>query len=149
MTGYRTFSLALVASAFLLTATVSATPTDDERSLALPAPAAEMSEAQWSSFNHSLVTALESESEFMQQAAMRYAIQYADNVNIRSVMTDVMAIYRNHEDDNVRRLAVVTLASMKSGFAANYLRLNQTHEKSIPVKRTIRAVLQGIADGSF
>jgi len=149
MAGFRTISLALAACAFLVAATVAATPKDGEEELALPAPVANMTEAQWGAFSDNLVRALDSDHDGMQQAAMRYAIQYADNVDVGDATIDLMAIYRNHEDENTRRMAVVALASLKSGFVVNYLRLHQTHEKSVPVKRTIKAVLRGIADGSF
>ena len=149
MAGFRRISLALAASALLVSTTVAATPIDGEEDLALPAPVAQMTEAQWSAFSDNLVRALNSENEGMQHAAMRYSIQYAKDVDVGDATISMMAIYRTHDDENVRRMAVVALASLKSDFVVNYLRLHQTHEKSVPVKRTIKAVLRGIADGSF
>jgi len=127
------------------TAAVNAAPAEE---LALPAPLSDMTTEQWHAFSHSLVDGIASENEGLRTAAMRLSVQYAGRVDVTSALIDVMSIYRNHPDDNVRRMAVVTLGSMNSSLAKGYLELSQQYEKSPAVKRTIRAVLAGIADGS-
>ena len=87
------------------------------------------------------MAALATSHNGLQQGAMRLALQYSKDVDIRAGLVDVMKIYRNHEDENVRRLAVVTLGSMNSTLAVNYLRLNESFEDSETIRRTIRAVL--------
>jgi hypothetical protein len=138
--------LAACGVALVFTATaVAAAPTTE---LALPAPLSEMSVEQWDSFSHSLVDGIASDNEGIRTSAMRLSVQYAGRVDVTDALIDVMSIYRNHADDNVRRMAVVTLGSMNSSLAKGYLELSQQFEKSPTVKRTIRAVLAGIADGS-
>lgn len=107
----------------------------------MPAPAATMTVEQWNSFSGNLVEALASHHDGLQNGAMRLALQYPDQVNIRPAMIDLMRIYRNHPDVNVRRLAAVTMGSTGSQLAINYLRLHVEFEKSEVVKRTILAVL--------
>lgn len=119
---------------------VKASP-ENEELLTMPAPATEMSIEQWQSFSGSLVAALASNHNGLQQGAMRLALQYSDNVDVRAGLVDIMRIYRNHEDENVRRLAVVTLGSIHSTLAVNYLRLNEAFESSETIRKTIRAVL--------
>ncbi len=118
----------------------SASPTGNEL-LKMPAPATQMTSEQWTSFSGSLVAALATDHEGLQQGAMRLALQYSYDVDIRGALVDVMRIYRNHEEESVRRLAVVTLGSMNSTLAVNYLRLNEAFEDSETIRRTIRAVL--------
>jgi hypothetical protein len=125
---------------FAPTTASQASPTGDAL-LKMPAPASQMSAEQWESFSGNLVAALATRHEGLQMGAMRLALQYADNVDVRGGLVDIMRIYRNHEDENVRRLAVVTLGSTKSTLAVNYLRLNEAFEDSETIRKTIRAVL--------
>jgi hypothetical protein len=133
----------LVASLLATSLSTSARADDDdkEKLLQLPAPAATMTAEQWDFFSDNLVKALESRHDGLQNGAMRLALQYADQVDIRAGMLDLMRIYRNHPDERVRRLAAVTLGSTGSRLAINYLRLHVEFEKSECVKRTILAVL--------
>lgn len=100
-------------------------------------------EAQWKRFSTNLVDALKSEHDGVQQTAMRYVIQYKDQVNVSDAAFDVMKIYRNDADDNKRRMAVVTLGNMNSDWAIAFLERSEPFEKSEMVARTIRAILAG------
>ncbi|NNE45537.1 MAG: hypothetical protein HKN37_02630 [Rhodothermales bacterium] len=131
----------LVASLFAATISTSARADGTEKLLEMPAPAATMTLEQWDAFGDRLVEALASHHDGLQNGAMRLALQYPDQVDISPALNDLMRIYRNHKDVNVRRLAVVTLGSSGSRLAANYLRLHVEFEKSDCVKRTMLAVL--------
>ena len=98
-------------------------------------------EAQWKRFSSNLVAALGSDLAGVQQAAMRYVIQYSDQVNVSDGVFDVMKIYRNDADDNRRRMAVVALGSMHSDWAIAFLERSEPFENSEMVAQTIRAVL--------
>ena len=97
--------------------------------------------AQWRRFSVNLVHALRSSREGVQEAAMRYVIQYAENVDVSEAAIDVMRIYRNDADINKRRMAVVTLGSMKNQWALRFLERSAQFEKSEMVVQTILAVL--------
>lgn len=131
----------LVASLLATTLSTSARADDTEKLLRMPAPAASMTIEQWDFFSNNLVEALASHHDGLQNGAMRLALQYPDQVDIRPGLLDLMRIYRNHPDDNVRRLAAVTLGSTGSRLAINYLRLHVEFESSEVVKRTMLAVL--------
>ncbi len=131
----------LLAGTVLSLSTATVATADTATELTLPVPATEMTDAQWHAFSVTLQKALASGHNGLQIAAMRLAIQYADNVDIRSSVIDLMRIYRNHSDQNVRRLAVVALGSLHSGMVINYLRLNEPFEETPCVKRTIHAVV--------
>jgi len=72
---------------------------------------------------------------------MRYVILYADHVEVSEAAIDVMRIYRNDDDLNRRRMAVVTLGSMKNQWAFRFLERSVQFEKSEIVAQTIMAVL--------
>ncbi len=107
----------------------------------LPAPVSKMSAHQWDAFSGNLRDALASGHNGLQIGAMRLSIQYSEYVNIDGSAVDLMRIYRNHSDDQVRRLAVVALGSLDSQMVTSYLRLHEPFEKSPIVRRTIRAVI--------
>jgi hypothetical protein len=100
-------------------------------------------EAQWKRFSTNLVVALGSDHAGVQQTAMRYVIQYNDQVDVADAVFDVMKIYRNDADDNRRRMAVVTLGNMNSDWAILFLERSEPFEKSDIVAQTIRAVISG------
>ena len=100
-------------------------------------------EAQWRRFSTNLVAALKSEHHGVQQTAMRYVIQYKDQVNVSEAVFDVMKIYRNDADDQRRRMAVVTLGNMNSDWAIKFLERSEPFERSEMVANTIRAIISG------
>lgn len=109
--------------------------------LTLPAPVAEMTPAKWEAFSENLITALGSENEGLQVEAMRLAIQYASEVDVRAARFDLMRLYRDHENEAVRRMAVVTLGTTGDGWAMGFLRRSVQFEKSPSVRQTIAAVV--------
>ncbi len=99
------------------------------------------SSAQWRRFSVNLIQALQSSHKGVQATAMRYVILYADHVEVSEAAIDVMRIYRNDDDLNRRRMAVVTLGSMKNQWAFRFLERSVQFEKSEIVAQTIMAVL--------
>ncbi|GAB5518308.1 MAG: hypothetical protein RhofKO_05590 [Rhodothermales bacterium] len=107
----------------------------------MTAPSRAASQAEWSAFSGRLVEALKGDHEGFQQAALQHVIQYRDNVNVDKAAFDIVSIYRNHTDDNMRRMAVVALGAMDNRWAMDYLQRAEGFEKSDAVKATIHAVL--------
>lgn len=107
----------------------------------LVAPKANATAAQWTVFSSNLVDALTSDHDGLQEAAMRMVIQYGDQVKVNDAVFDVMSIYRNHKDENMRRMAVVALGEMNSKWAISFLKRAESFEKSPVLKKTIHAVV--------
>jgi hypothetical protein len=72
---------------------------------------------------------------------MQLVIKYADRVDVHRARFDVMRLYRDHDDDRVRRMAVVTLGAMKNNWALGFLARSVAFEKDPAVRHTIQAVL--------
>ncbi|MEM1093457.1 MAG: hypothetical protein AAGJ10_02555 [Bacteroidota bacterium] len=117
--------------------TTWASPDTDQ----LTAPARSASQATWTAFSSQLVDALQGDHAGMQQGALQHVIQYRDYVSVDAAAFDIVRIYRNHEDDNMRRMAVVALGAMENRWAMDYLKRAERFEKSEAVKATIQAVL--------
>ncbi len=116
--------------------------TEAEAKAALVASeAAAIDAATWKAFSTNLVHALKMDNDGVKVAAMQYIIRYGDKLDVDAAVFDVMGIYRNHNDDNVRRMAVVALGQMQSDGAIGFLRLSVEYEKSETVRHTIQAVV--------
>ena len=141
--------ISLLMVAFLVVGAVGTTiagPTDsDKEKAAIEALEASavlaVSSQQWSLFSDRLVEALGSEHGGIQQTAMRLVIRHGDNVEVEDAVFDVMRVYRDGSEENLRRMAVVTLANMNSGWAIKFLERSERFEKSTVVRQTIHAVI--------
>jgi hypothetical protein len=109
--------------------------------LTLPAPVSEMTPARWKAFSKNLVVALNTENEGVRIEAMRLAIQYADYVDVKAARFDLMRLYRDHEDDAVRRMAVVALSKSGGGWALGFIERAMRFEQSPCVRQTMAAVV--------
>lgn len=127
--------VALPVISFVIVA--QATPRQD-----LTPPSDKTSAVQWDFFSKNLVNALNSDNEGVRNTAMRLVIQYYGKVDVKDAMITVMGIYNNSKSENVRRMAVLTLARMNSNYAMNYLKLSEKYERSEVVQHTIRAILE-------
>lgn len=97
--------------------------------------------ATWAVFSKNLVHALQMDNDGVKMAAMQYIIRYNDKLDVDVAAVDVARLYRNHKDDNVRRMAAVALSKMQSPWAMGYLRLSAQYEKSETVRQTIKAIV--------
>ena len=102
---------------------------------------AALTEAQWDHFGHTLVEALHTRHDGLNEAAMRLIIQYGDQLDVKAAVYDVMRIYRDHSDENMRRMAVVALGNMNNRWAIRFLQRSIQFEKSPSVNKTIKAVV--------
>ncbi|MDX1546633.1 MAG: HEAT repeat domain-containing protein [Rhodothermales bacterium] len=134
----------LLALTLLLAPAAFAIPADDPDEAVEALRQAEVeavSAARWDAFGDRLVQALRDDHDGVRVAAMQLVIRYGDQVDVRRAVNDVLHLYREHDDDDVRRMAVVALGQMNSGRAIGVLRLSEDFEKNEAVQRTIRAVL--------
>ena len=142
-------TLAVALAVLCTTAPAYATPTVDddppEAQIAAlnTAAKAAMNEARWDAFSNTLVQALQSKHDGLKGAAMRMVIQHGDQVNVKPAVFDVMRVYRDHDDENMRRLAVVALGEMNNRWAIRFLSRSLDFEKSPTVRRTMKAVISG------
>ena len=120
----------------------TANDTEKEAIEALNANAAKyVSQGQWNAFSKNLVSALKSEHDGLKAAAMQMIIRYKNQVEVKDGVHDVMTIYRTHDDESMRRMALVALGHMESEWAIGFLERADRFEKSPVLKQTLRAVV--------
>lgn len=140
----------LVALCFVLVAGATAAPHTDkdkkqiEKKAIAALTAAEASAreaARWETFSNNLVDALQSDMDGLKVAAMQMVIRYGDQVNVDKAVFDVVRVYRNHKDDNMRRMAVVALRAMQHPWGMDFLERSVRFEKSPAIRHTLQAVV--------
>ena len=103
-----------------------------------------VTQAQWDTFSDNLERALACGHRGIQQGALRMIIFYGENLTIsRAGVHETVRIYRDNEDDRLRRMAVVALGKMRDSWGVDMLKRSARFENSPSVRQTILAVLAG------
>ncbi|MEK7727333.1 MAG: hypothetical protein AAB354_02905 [candidate division KSB1 bacterium] len=96
----------------------------------------------WKLVSKNLVRSLASENEGLRQSAMDFFVQHADQLDINAAVYDVMHVYRNHKDERVRKLALVTLYKMQNKWAMEFLKVDLRFQDSAELKHMVAAIVQ-------
>lgn len=75
----------------------------------------------WNHFSVNLEKALKTPNLGLQQSAMRLVIKYGNKLDVKNALSDVVALYMNHQDEQVRDLALLTIYRMDSQKAMELL----------------------------
>ncbi len=97
-------------------------------------------EVDWEAFSKNVVKALKSDNTGLQQSAMQMVIKYSSQLNVKDAVFDVMRIYRNDKNQQVRRLALVTLTNMDSEWAKGFLKREIQFEGDSEIKKQLIAI---------
>ena len=89
----------------------------------------------WQQFSQNLVETLKSQHEGLKQSAMQRVIQYSDKLNVKGAAFDIYNVYRFHENENLRRLALVALYNTNYSWAMNQIVKDSETEQSPALKR--------------
>ena len=117
---------------FVFVASASANPIGDKTKTE--------KDVNWKNYSRTVVDGIRSENTGVRESAMRLAIQYSDQIDVADATIDLMRIYRNADNAQLRRLAAVTLASLDSDLADGYLRMSEPYEKNDGVRKTLAAL---------
>jgi hypothetical protein len=141
---FRTFFAATFALVFFANTALAQPYIEDETAsfTISPATSAEFSAAQWQSLGDLIEAALHHDNAGVRSAAMRAMIQYASNFDVsRDAVLTLTRRYRNDENQNTRRMAVVALGATDDVWAIDFLKRSLAYEKSPAVKHTVASVL--------
>lgn len=99
------------------------------------------SEDKWQTFSNNITKSLKSENPGVKYSAMQLIIEYSDNINVEDGVYDVMREFRNNDDPNVRKLALITLYKMKNDWAIDFLKRHEKFEDNKEIKTTIASII--------
>lgn len=96
---------------------------------------------KWEAFSENLVLSLQSEYDGVKSAALGMIIRYGNQLDVDEAVFDVVGIYRNHDNENMQRMALVALGNMENNWAINFLERAQRFEESPVLQQTMKAVI--------
>ena len=96
----------------------------------------------WDAFSKNLVWCMQIKNEGVQTSAMQQIIRYGDRLDVEDAVFDVVRLYRNHDNEKVRQLALSALHKMQNKWAMDFLKRNVNYEKSPALKKQIYCILQ-------
>ena len=91
--------------------------------------------------NKQLVHSLQSQNETVQKCAMQCVIAWSEWVNVDDAVFDVMRIFRYHEDQKVRQLALMTLYKMNNDYARDRMKMFIKFEDNPKIKRSLEYIV--------
>lgn len=94
------------------------------------------------SYGQSVSALLSSDDDDLREAGLRHVIRDGAATKFSRVdVFNVVRIYRDHADDNMRRMAVVALGQMNDAWALEFLARSAHFEKTPHVLHTVLAVI--------
>lgn len=91
----------------------------------------------WDAFSKNLMMALGTDNDGLKQSAMQHIITYRDYLDVDDAVFDMIRIYRYHENEKMRQLAVVAIHCTGNGWAIDFLKRNLKFEDNPTIKRQI------------
>ena len=98
---------------------------------------------EWNTFSDNLVQALQCDSDGLKASAMQMIIKHADNVWVHDAAYEVYQIFRNHENEKMRQLALVALYKMQNAWFLEELPKELEDETSPIIRHQIVSILYG------
>jgi hypothetical protein len=97
---------------------------------------------QWVEFHDNIAVAIVSENPGIVEGGLRQIVRYGEFLDLeRTSVFDVMRIYRDHSDENMRMLAVRALGSANDRWAIEFLDMIVEWEANPAVKKAIKGVV--------
>jgi hypothetical protein len=100
-----------------------------------------MEKTDWNAFSKNLVMALKSGNLGLQTSAMQHIIVYHQRLKVSGAITHLVKLYRNHENEQVRQMALVTINKINNDWAKGIVKRDLAFEESIRMKKMMYAIL--------
>ena len=88
---------------------------------------------KWNKASKNMVAGLRDGNDGLKQSIMQNIIRFSDSLDVDEAVFDIMSIYRDHEDEGMRQLALIALYKMKNSWALSFLERAIKFEKSDPL----------------
>ena len=72
---------------------------------------------------------------------MQLIIRYSDKIDVTDGVFDVMREFRNNDDQNIRKLALITLYKMNDNWAIEFLKMQHQYEENQDIKNKIEHIV--------
>jgi hypothetical protein len=96
---------------------------------------------EWNTFSDNLIQALRSDNDGLKASAMQLIIKHQGKLWVHDGAYDIYVIFREHENEKMRQLALVTLYTMQNRWFLDSLRDELDRETSPAIRHQMLAIL--------
>lgn len=95
----------------------------------------------WNAFSKNLSNCLCTCNLGVKLAALQHIITYSDSLDMNEAVFDIVCLYRNHENEKVKQLALTALYKIEDEWAMDFLSRHYKYEESEILKSQIRHMI--------
>ncbi|MCK5454928.1 MAG: hypothetical protein KAJ16_11225 [Calditrichia bacterium] len=99
-------------------------------------------ETKWDMASRNMVDGLKYGNDGLKQSILQNIIRFGDSLDVNEAIFEIMRIYRNHENEGMRQLALIALHKTNDDWAMTFLQRAVRFEKSPKLRKSICAILQ-------
>ncbi|MCK4894772.1 MAG: hypothetical protein GQ561_02815 [Calditrichae bacterium] len=99
-------------------------------------------ETKWDMASRNMVDGLKYGNDGLKQSILQNIIRFGDSLDVNEAIFEIMRIYRNHENEGMRQLALIALHKINDDWAMTFLQRAVRFEKSPKLRKSICAILQ-------
>jgi hypothetical protein len=99
-------------------------------------------DSKWDKASRNMVEGLKYGNDGLKQSILQNIIRFGDSLDVNDAIFEIMRIYRNHENEGMRQLALIALHKTNNDWAMTFLQRAVKFEKSPKLRKSICAILQ-------
>jgi len=98
-------------------------------------------DTRWDLASRNMVEGLRDGNDGLKQSILQNIIRYGDSLDVNEAIFEIMRIYRNHENEGMRQLALIALHKTNNEWAMTFLQRAIKFEKSPKLRKSMCAIL--------
>jgi len=98
-------------------------------------------QVDWERFSTNIEVALSSRNIGLRQSAMQMIVRYNDHLNIDKAAEKVAKEFTSSRNQEMRKLALITLYKIKDDWAVEILKKQSAKERNTAIKETIDSIV--------
>jgi len=98
-------------------------------------------QVDWERFSTNIEVALSSKNIGLRQSAMQMIVRYNDHLNIDKAAEKVAKEFTSSRNQEMRKLALITLYKIKDDWAVEILKKQSAKERNTAIKETIDSIV--------
>jgi len=96
---------------------------------------------RWDMASRNMVEGLKNGNDGLKQSILQNIIRFGDSLDVNEAIFEIMRIYRNHENEGMRQLALIALHKTNNTWAMTFLERAIKFEKSPKLRKSMCAIL--------
>ena len=99
-------------------------------------------DTRWDKASRNMVEGLKTGNDGLKQSILQNIIRFGDSLDVNDAIFEIMRIYRDHENEGMRQLALIALHKTHDDWAMAFLQRAVKFEKSPKLRKSICAILR-------